>query len=119
MSGRGKTIQHPYNFRITQGERITIFGNDTEQARLPFHSLFRQGFNFGPTIQAGPNGTVDVYLTNDPDDEVMDIHNDANIAWFPFYTLAANEMKYLGGLVFTAAKFHFNSNNGRCTINSL
>lgn len=119
LTNHGKTIQHQYNFRITQGDRITIFGENNEVARLPFNALFRQGFNFGPTIQAGPFGTVTIALTSDPEDEVQNPHNDANIAWFTFYTLNPGEMKYLGGLVFTAAKLTFNSDRGRCMVCSL
>lgn len=123
QSNKGKTIQSLFNHRITQGERITIFGDTNETVILGFHSLFRQGFNFGPSFQAGPHGALVISLTCDPEDEAMKALNnptvDGNIAWHILANpLLANAMQWSGMMVFTAAKIHFNVRN-RCMICSL
>ena len=120
QSNKGKTIQHPYNFRITQGERITVYGEANDTAYLPLHSLFRQSANFGISFQSGPHGNLVISFTCDPEDQVMLAQNDpiveANIAWHVFANpLAANEIRSAEMLNFTVAKIHFNVQN-RCTI---
>lgn len=122
QTNKGKTKQNPYNHRITQGERLTVFGGANETAFLPAHSLLRPGFNFGTSFQAGPHGIVVVSLSGDPEDEAMrcvgDSAMEANIAWHVLASLTANEMKWTGMLVFTVARIHFNVAN-RCMICSL
>lgn len=120
QSNKGKTIQHPYNNKITQQERIIVFGAIADIAYIPMHSLLKIGYNFGPTFQAGPTGTISIALTCDPEDQAILPANDSQIAWYAWQApLAANTMVTVGMLIFTVAKLTFNGADNRCMICSL
>jgi hypothetical protein len=115
-TGKGKTIQHTQSPHFSSGERIVVFGNINDVARIPCNSLFRGGFSLGPTVQAGPHGSITIQMTNDPADEALLAANEYKIAWHLPASLLAGEMTALEPYVFSVMKVTFNSDRGRCTI---
>lgn len=113
-TNKGKTIKNPYGPEVASFDRVCLSASqDGDTCRLPFHSLWRNGFNIGPTFQAGnvPGGTIKIYFTLDDEELAGDVNKDAYVNWSPWLTLQPGQMQPSQGYIFTVAKFVFDKAN--------
>lgn len=108
ITNKGKTNQAPYGASLHPFEWIQYIADTTaDVARISFGTLWRPGFQIGPTIQNGKNGTTQLYLTLDDPDVALDPAKDSQVAWFTSTNLIASQLITLSPTVFTVMKAVF------------
>jgi hypothetical protein len=119
ITNKGVNTSESFSYRLASCERVILVADTNgDVARLSFASLFKNGFNMGPTFQAGKLGTINVKFTSEAEEDALNPANDANIAWHDWKTLNGSEMATPSPLIFTVAKITFTVRN-RLFITSL
>jgi hypothetical protein len=111
LSNKGRTFQSPHGKGVESFEICEIHASTAETALVPFATLFRSGFQIGPTVQAGKGGAVAIYLTLDDTDFALLPANDAVVAWGPVINVAAGVIQTMAPVLFTVAKVVFAAPN--------